>query len=149
VQVTGYPLVEVHETLDCSLCHTPAGDPIYRPSGPDDCVTCHADDYQREHGGSGFPMTCLTCHNQRRWDDATFENHDQQFFPVYSGAHRDQWPDCQTCHTSPGDFKTFTCLVCHDHNKTEMDAKHREENGYVYDSAQCYSCHPDGRADDD
>jgi hypothetical protein len=27
-----------------------------------------------------------------------------------------------------------------------MDEKHREESGYLYASAACYSCHPNGRS---
>jgi hypothetical protein len=28
-----------------------------------------------------------------------------------------------------------------------MDDKHKEENGYVYESNACYSCHPNGRSE--
>jgi len=148
VQVTGYPLVEVHETLACDQCHVvPGMDLLFQPAGPDDCFTCHSADYQSEHAGSGFPTTCLSCHDQRQWEGASFTNHDAQFFPIYSGAHRDKWPTCQTCHNVPNDFGTFTCLVCHEHSQTLMDEKHRERSGYTYDSARCYSCHPSGRGD--
>jgi hypothetical protein len=30
-----------------------------------------------------------------------------------------------------------------------MDQEHDDVNNYVYDSVECYRCHPRGRADDD
>ena len=35
------------------------------------------------------------------------------------------------------------CLQCHEHNKTDMDAKHLNRPGYVYESNACYTCHRD------
>ena len=101
-------------------------------------------DYERVHAGTGFPTTCATCHSTATWSGASF-NHDQQFFPINSGAHRGTWTSCQTCHTDPNNFGVFTCLVCHEHNQSDMDRKHREVSGYAYASPLCYSCHPNGR----
>jgi hypothetical protein len=115
------------------------------PSGNTDCVACHQPDYQREHGtGSGFPTTCLDCHNQDSWGGASF-NHDSNFFPINSGAHRGRWATCATCHTVPGNSKAFTCFSCHEHDQSPTDSRHREVRNYVYDSAACYQCHRNGR----
>jgi hypothetical protein len=144
---TGFDLVGAHTPLECSACHIQPGNQLRfpAPSTQEDCVACHQADYNDEHAGSGFPTTCLTCHDVDSWD-AAFD-HDAQFFPIFSGAHDNEWDTCQTCHVNPGDFSVFTCLTCHEHNQAEMDDKHDQEPGYLYDSARCYDCHPDGRED--
>jgi hypothetical protein len=39
----------------------------------------------------------------------------------------------------------FSCLTCHSRGST--DEKHGGVSGYRYDSAACYNCHPQGRAE--
>lgn len=148
VQISGgFALVGAHAPLACQTCHSgPGGSVPWTPASQNDCIACHADDYDDEHAGSGFPTTCLDCHSVNTWDGATF-THPQ--FPIYSGEHAGEWDSCQTCHTQPGTFAVFSCLTCHEHRQSEMDDEHEDENGYVYESNACYSCHPDGRADDD
>ena len=115
------------------------------PAGNDDCATCHTADYESAHAGSGFPVTCVDCHGQTTWEDATFD-HDASKFPIYSGEHRNEWNQCADCHRqAPVSFATFSCIDCHEHRQSEMDDEHQGENGYVYDSVFCFSCHPQGR----
>ncbi|MDH4351390.1 MAG: hypothetical protein OEW56_09610, partial [Gemmatimonadota bacterium] len=71
-------------------------------------------------------------------------DHDAQYFPIYSGAHRGRWQDCQTCHIQPDNFQVFSCLSCHAQGET--DSHHRGESGYRYESSACYQCHPNGRS---
>ena len=141
----GFGLVGSHEPLPCLACHNPPPDfePVFTPSNQDDCFTCHQDDYQQEHGGSGFPTTCLLCHNNNDWEDADF-NHDAAFFPIFSGTHQGEWQTCMDCHTDPGNFNVFSCLTCHEHNQQDMADEHDDVPGYVYESSACYSCHPNG-----
>jgi len=145
----GFALIGRHAEIRCSSCHTQGVEgSIFSPSSQDDCIACHQSDYDNEHGGGGFPTTCLMCHNNESWEGATFADHDQQFFPIFSGAHRGRWDGCETCHNTPNDYGQFTCLVCHEHNQNDMDARHLGEvSGYVYESNACYSCHPDGRGE--
>ena len=49
------------------------------------------------------------------------------------------------CHLRPDNFAFFSCIDCHEHRKSEMDNKHDEVPGYVWESEACLSCHPDGR----
>lgn len=141
----GFELVGAHRVAACESCHTvPGFGTKFQTAGDDDCFSCHADDYAGEHQGSGFPTTCSTCHNSNDWDDARFVDHDRDSFPIYSGDHRGEWPSCQTCHTVPGDYQIFTCLVCHEHRQPKMDDEHRERSGYVYESSACLDCHPRG-----
>jgi hypothetical protein len=41
----------------------------------------------------------------------------------------------------------FSCITCHEHDKTSTDSEHRGVSNYVYNSANCYACHPTGRSD--
>lgn len=143
-----FPLVQGHSGIDCTVCHT---------SGPysavsSDCNSCHQTDYNTtvnpNHQSLGFSVSCSQCHSlSPGWRPAAFAQHDAVSFPIYSGEHRGEWDSCTDCHTNPADYKQFSCLNCHEHNKTSMDSKHREENGYVYVSSACYDCHPRGKAD--
>jgi hypothetical protein len=145
VVANGFRLLGAHARIACESCHSPTDWSVpFAPAGDQDCISCHTDDYQQEHAGSGFPTTCLTCHTLDTWDGASFTDHDAQFFPIYSGPHRDKWQSCQECHTQPDNFQVFSCFACH--SQTETDNDHREEAGYRYDSNACYQCHPNGRS---
>ncbi len=145
----GFPLLGSHQIIACASCHVLPGFGLrFTPADASDCISCHESDYQREHAGTGFSTTCLDCHSTDSFDDATFD-HDDLYFPIYSGEHRGEWNnECQTCHTVPGNFMAFTCLNCHEHRQSSMDSEHRGIRNYAYDSASCFSCHPDGREDD-
>ena len=138
-----FPLAGVHATRPCNDCH--AGG-VYAGT-PRTCVGCHLDDYNRSrdpnHVTAGFPTTCDTCHrfSDTSWDQGVF-NH--TWFPITSGDHANR--DCNECHTTPGVYTLFSCITgCHD--RADTDDEHQDEPGYRYDSAACYSCHPQGRAD--
>lgn len=141
----GFALLGAHGRLDCSMCHALPGMQLAvpTPSGQNDCIACHQADYDREHTGSSFPVTCSNCHSVSTWSGATF-NH-SQWFPIAAGPHSSA-RDCATCHVQPGDYRVFTCFNCHEHSQDRMDARHDEEPRYVYDSNACYSCHPNGRS---
>jgi len=143
---TSYPLTGAHRTVaSCNLCHSKGYAGISTA-----CVSCHLSEYNTTtnpaHATAQFPTTCETCHNTTTWTTSTF-NHDTQYFPIYSGRHRGQWTTCSQCHTNPANFAVFSCLTCHEHNKTSMDAAHRGRSGYVYNSNNCLSCHPRGSSD--
>ncbi len=140
---TLFPLTGAHVTTPCAGCH---GDGIYKGK-PTQCISCHQADYNGtttpNHAGAGFPTTCVSCHTTTQWQGATFD-HDGPYFPIYSGAHKDKWSSCATCHTSPSNYAVFTCLTCHEHSQSVMDSKHQGRAGYSYVSTACYSCHPRG-----
>jgi hypothetical protein len=153
---TRFPLAGAHAQTTCESCHQDQREGAFtametacQSCHEDDCYACHADDYQEEHAGTGFPTTCRTCHDVNTWEDASFEDHDTQFFPIFSGTHVGTWGDnCQTCHTQPDNFSSFSCLTCHEHNQAEMDDEHEDVAGYVYESTSCLSCHPSGTEED-
>ena len=137
-----FALVGRHATAACASCH---GNGVYRGTSRD-CVGCHLPRYQAtrspNHAAAGFPTTCETCHRatDTSWDQGTF-NH--TWFPITTGRHSGN--PCSACHTSPSNYAVFTCLTCH--GRAETDRKHQGRNGYRYESAACYACHPQGRAD--
>jgi len=144
---TNFTLTGAHVTVECSRCHTGgkfAGTPT-------DCYACHQQDYNSSanpaHAIAHYPTACLTCHTTIAWRPSTFDH--TPLFPISSGSkHRPgRWTTCQDCHTNPANFKVFSCITCHEHNKTEMDDKHRGRTGYVYESSACYRCHPTGDGD--
>ena len=142
----GFDLIGRHATAECVSCHTVPDYGLHTgtPGFQDDCVACHQIDFDQQHAGDGYPVTCLVCHDQTDWGNSSFD-HDAQYFPIYSGKHQSEWnQQCVTCHTVPADYGAFTCTDCHDHRKSEADQEHKDEAGYVYDSAACYSCHTDG-----
>ncbi len=138
-----FPLIGGHAIANCFECHNQNDF-----SGlSQDCYSCHQNDYNStanpSHADLGFSKDCQSCHSISGWTPATFE-HDNQFFPIYSGKHKNEWNQCTDCHTNGNDYTTFSCITCHDHNQLSMDDEHKEVRGYVYESPACYSCHPNG-----
>ncbi len=138
-----YVLEGAHTGLDCVSCH--GGN--YN-STPNTCFGCHAADYNNttnpNHQAAQFPTDCTSCHSQNSWTPSTFD-HDNMYFPIYSGKHEGEWDLCSDCHINSGNYSIFSCINCHEHsNQGEVDNDHDEVNGYVYESNACYACHPDG-----
>ncbi len=128
-----FPLSGGHAIQDCSQCHGPTIGPISRA-----CISCHRDDYNGapNHVSSNFPQQCEQCHNTTTWEGAVFNHR----FPLV-GNHN---LDCAQCHIG-GDTRTFSCINCHEHRRSETDDEHDDVRGYTYASAACYQCHPTGR----
>ena len=136
---TSFQLKGGHIGVDCISCHATGF-----AGTPSTCVSCHLKDYNATtnpaHAAAKFSTDCLACHNQSTWTPSTF-NHDAEFFRIYSGKHRGEWTTCDQCHTNAANFAVFSCLTCHEHNKTETDSHHREVGGYIYNSNNCLLCH--------
>jgi hypothetical protein len=128
---------------ECILCHNGQYD-----NTPNTCIGCHADDYNATNNPShialGFGTECISCHNENAWIPASFD-HDNQYFPIYSGSHEGEWNQCSDCHTNPANFAIFTCTTCH--SSPETDEQHSGVNGYIYNSSACLACHPNGEGD--
>ena len=134
---TGFALTGAHTTVACASCHVNNN----YTSLPGDCYSCHRTVYQTtsdpNHVAAGFPTTCQTCHTTTRWSGATF-NH--TWFPMTHGNARSV---CATCHTNSSDYSVFQCTVCHTASQTNNN--HNGVRNYVFNSANCYQCHPQGR----
>ncbi len=133
-----YPLTGAHLAINCSQCHVGG---VFGGT-PRNCVDCHLSDYQGttnpDHQAQGFSTACEGCHGTDAWLGATF-NH---AFPITSGDHNGF--ACTECHLNIGS-NDFSCTHCHEHRQSEADDEHDDVNGYTWDSAACYNCHPDGR----
>ncbi|MFZ0390145.1 MAG: hypothetical protein WAN36_06760, partial [Calditrichia bacterium] len=146
---TTFVLLGAHARLDCDACHYSEieGEFAILKS---ECFSCHESEYFSveipDHQESGFSKRCEECHTFYSWQPAQFVEHDA-VFPIFSGSHSGEWSSCSDCHISPGNFSIFSCLDCHEHNKSSMDHEHDEVSGYSYDSEACYSCHPTGGGD--
>jgi hypothetical protein len=143
-----FPLTLGHDIADCAACHTTTN---YSDADPN-CVSCHQLDFDNtndpNHAAAQFPTDCIVCHTTNPgWTPADWD-HDDQYFPIYSGKHDGEWIECTDCHTNPTNYMTFNCLDCHEHNdQSQVDNDHDhpgepEYDGYVYESNACVTCHP-------
>jgi hypothetical protein len=143
-----FPLTLGHAISDCNQCHTNGN---FSGTSPE-CFSCHQEKYNQtnnpNHIASNFSTTCTDCHTTNPgWKPAEYRQHDNQFFPIYSGKHVGTWTACAECHANPADYTSFTCIDCHDHNQPETDQKHEGVGGYSYASIPCFECHPTGSAE--
>jgi hypothetical protein len=141
-----FPLTAGHAIDECARCHT---GPDYSKT-PTDCLACHEQDYMAttnpNHPAAGIETTCAECHTtQPGWKPANFREHDQLYFPVYSGSHQGVWDQCLECHTDPSQYAEFTCITCHTNPTTNEE--HAGVFGYSYSSTACLACHPDGESE--
>ncbi|MEI6434536.1 MAG: hypothetical protein WCP32_06805 [Bacteroidota bacterium] len=140
-----YVIAGAHVPVSCITCHN--GN--YNNSTPNTCVGCHLTNYNQttnpSHTAALFPTSCADCHTQTAWAPANWD-HDNQYFPIYSGKHQGHWNTCADCHPNPGNYATFTCTTsCHP--QSSMNSKHQGVVGYSYNSVACLNCHPRGSGD--
>lgn len=143
-----FPLTQGHDIDDCTKCHINGN----YTTTTSECVSCHQTNYNNTknpiHSVLNFSKNCTECHTTTPgWKPASYKQHDALSFPIYSGKHRGEWSSCTDCHTNVSNYKVFSCINCHEHNKTDMDRKHNGEGGYSYNSAACLKCHPRGSGD--
>jgi hypothetical protein len=135
---TIFPLTGAHTTTPCQSCHSNNN---YQLSFTG-CYSCHSANYagttNPNHTVAGFPTMCETCHTTAGWTGAAF-NH--TWFPV---SHGNAGGTCSTCHTNTSNYLVFQCTNCHTESQT--DSHHSDVRGYVWNSTNCYSCHPDGKS---
>ncbi len=145
---TTFPLVGVHATTQCAVCHNPP----YAPSAnnyttvPQTCYGCHVRDFNGATTPvphTGFPTTCDSCHRNTdsTWSQKSAFNHSTYF--VLAGAHA--LSPCAQCHNPPYapsannylTVPTSPCSACHmnDFNNAKTPVPH---TGF---STACDSCH--------
>jgi hypothetical protein len=118
LKYTGYALLGIHATLDCTACH--AGGRF--KGTPANCYGCHQKDFtgatNPNHVQAGFPHDCGVCHSNVAWSPATFDHATFTNFPL-TGAHATL--QCAQCHVNNNYNLTSTaCASCHltDYNNT-------------------------------
>ena len=134
----GFELQGRHRGIECTACHSlPGGGLPTIPAGPEDCVSCHLDDYQEEHGGSGFPTDCLACHTVFTWDGANFDHAVTTGFELI--PNHDQL-DCVVCHVGSTSQTLFLpsgpqdCYACHQQD-------YQQEHAGTGFPTDCRDCH--------
>ena len=134
----GFELLGRHAGIECASCHSGPGAAVPQlPAGPDDCVTCHLADYQGEHAGSGFPTTCIMCHDMNGWDDAEFAHAAATGFALPSDHEGLVCSDCHVGSTSETLYQPSgpdDCYACH---QTDYERRHLG-TGF---STDCTVCH--------
>jgi len=147
---TDFSLIGRHQQLDCLSCHRNGLTQGFQAISSE-CYDCHQQNFAQTtnpvHTDQGFPRTCESCHSMVSWTPALFSQH-ESLFPIYSGKHRGTWATCTDCHQQPNNYQVFSCLNCHEHERTRTDDEHREVGGYLYESNACLSCHPRGEGGD-
>jgi len=141
---TTFPLTGSHTVPPrvCTDCHVNNN----YTTLPTACVGCHQTDYNNTtnpgHAAQPqfFPTTCQNCHNTTAWTGATFNHSQYTQFPTNHGKANNV---CSTCHTNSNDYSVFQCTNCHTANET--NGNHQGVKGYVYNSINCYQCHPSGQ----
>lgn len=142
---TFFPITSgtAHEAATCDECHTTNGDYLSFS-----CINCHTHnktDTDANHATVSSYVydsnNCLTCHP----DGQAMSRNNHIYFPINTGTNHEA-QTCEECHTTPGQYQIFTCTACHTHEKTVTDTNHVGVSGYVYNSTNCYSCHPEGVA---
>lgn len=64
-------------------------------------------------------------------------------FPITSGNHRNF--ACFGGHNNAGNRVAFSCIDCDEHRQSTTNNDHSGVSGYVWATASCYQCHPNGR----
>jgi hypothetical protein len=136
---TAFPLTGAHANQACVQCHA-AG----YTGTPTDCFACHQADYAQtnnpSHSAAAFPTTCVTCHTTTAWSPSSWDH--EALFPIETGKHTNV--SCVECHVTPGNYATFECILCHEHNQADMADRHSGRPDYQWNSLACLGCHPRG-----
>jgi hypothetical protein len=140
-QLTRFRLDGAHRAVDCSNCHTPAGQgQLQFVARSADCASCHEADFvaakNPDHVASGIPRDCVNCHPTTTWSRGKF-NHDATAFPL-TGAHRAV--ACLQCHTNGGyQGLSNQCVQCHQNDyNTAASPDHRQAQ-FPTDCTPCHS----------
>lgn len=93
---------------------------------------------------------CPPAHTDGDGSGITAERHD--FFPIAEGTNhaygrtlREGTMACESCHYPQSNtFADFTCISCHEHEKTTTDRLHLGLTTYSYTTTSCFACHRTG-----
>jgi hypothetical protein len=103
---------------------------LLRPTVRQRCELCHLGPRDDLH--QAIRSGCADCHNIQHWIPASFA-HDAYF--VLEGEHNVK---CSICHAA-GNFRSYSCYGCHEHDPERIRAEHAEEG--VRNIDECAACH--------
>jgi hypothetical protein len=129
---TEFPLIGMHEKVDCKACHASM---VFSKAPGSDCVACHTDVHSMSVGND-----CVRCHTPVSWlvDDIP-ELHEQNGFALV-GVHSNL--SCVDCHISDNGT-TFArvgneCINCHQADYLATTQPNHAVSGF---STDCIECH--------
>lgn len=128
-----FPLSGKHATTTCDRCHV---DRVFQDT-PAACAKCHAEPFIH---ANWFGLKCQNCHTDQAWVPAAMVRHP---FPLEHG--QGDPADCTTCHT--GEYTSYTCYGCHDHEKNAIELNHIQIGVAAEDLQNCTQCHPAGEVE--
>ena len=137
---TRFPLVGVHQNVDCASCHS-GYSKLYFPPLAVSCYSCHSQQYfattSPNHVQAQFSTQCQDCHGaiDISWGPTNF---DHSFFPLTCG-HAIQ--NCFACHKQGNNnFKGLStnCYSCHQADFASATNPNHVAQGF---SHQCDQCH--------
>lgn len=135
--LTDFPLVGMHQTVECKECHAES---MTAPLEHNYCKDCHEDYHEGDFVKNGISPDCNQCHTEEGFTNSTYtiEQHNQTDFPLKGGHIA---TPCFACHLSDADekwrFKDIgeRCVDCHED----------VHEGYIaeefYPEQDCEACH--------
>jgi len=135
--VTGFPLENKHQNLECRLCHKSGKmtDPILHEL----CKNCHVDYHKGEFGIKATDPDCKKCHSTKGFSESSYliSDHNLGKFPL-KGAH--EATPCFACHLKENNqwkFKNMgqRCVDCH------LDIHDGFLDKSFYHNQACENCH--------
>ena len=138
-----YTETHAHTWPSCASCH-----PVANDFKQFSCTNCHTQGATspRHQGITDYQWTSVACRSCHPTGRPGLVNHDA-IFPINAGVHQGVWQgQCTACHIDPNSRLVFSCMTSGCHVQAATDVAHNGLQGYGYTAAQCYACHPDGRA---
>lgn len=125
---TKFPLVGVHKSVECKVCHPT----LEFAKAKTQCWECHKDMHQGTVG-----TDCGRCHTPKSWIVSSVKQIHQQTGFTLNGSHATA--DCNLCHKSASLLRfeniRTDCYSCH---KDKYDATNHRADGFNTD---CFHCH--------
>ena len=137
---SGFPLLGLHQFLDCSECHNKSVELIFEPLSIE-CYSCHKQNYANaespNHIEENFPFECYQCHELEA--ETWIISHD--FFPLEKGHDINQ---CSICHDDNNYLSASPdCYNCHSENYDNASNPDHKLNSFSKDCSECHTIDPD------
>lgn len=165
---TNFPLVGLHQSVDCSECHRSEG--TRKVPKHDQCITCHKDVHQGDFKKVPYLNDCSYCHNEFGFSPSLFsiKEHNQLTGFEINGSHLAiscaachkndalsedvhlamPFSDCNSCHTDPHQrqFSDKSCQSCHETMSWDnLNFDHNTDASFSLEGAHqnvaCSLCH--------
>ncbi|MEW6194875.1 MAG: hypothetical protein AB1521_06960 [Bacteroidota bacterium] len=132
--VTQFPLVGSHTSVNCEDCHHSGYSNIST-----ECGSCHINAFNNSvnpsHTSVGISTDCQSCHNTQGWTPSLFSHSNTAF--VLTGQHINT--TCQSCHQGQTTGTSQLCYSCHSNDFNSTTNPNHTTAGYPNTCEQCHS----------